>query len=190
LEGANLVPGQPSDQTAYRSELAGLFGIMIVYKLLCQVFKVHKGFIEIACDGLVAGQHILVYGFSPASPKITSRWSLLSRRCNRCCQLHRCTNMSSDIRKKSTQDATWINGRFWMIKGTHWSRPFGLSKNGGHIICLKKTPHPTNGQAGFMTIKFAKARKKRCVILSTQSVVAEMVARKETYHGATNWFDG
>jgi hypothetical protein len=61
LEGANLVPGQPSGQSAYRSELAGIFGIMIVCKLLCQVFKLSEGFIEIACDGLAAGQHTLVY---------------------------------------------------------------------------------------------------------------------------------
>jgi hypothetical protein len=66
LEGANLVRGQPSDQSAHRSELAGLFGIMIVCKLLCQVFKLSDGFIEIACDGLAAGQHALVYGSSPS----------------------------------------------------------------------------------------------------------------------------
>jgi hypothetical protein len=66
LEGANLVPGQPSDQSAYQSELAGLFGIMIVCKLVCQVFKVSEGYIESACDGLAAGQHALVYDSSPS----------------------------------------------------------------------------------------------------------------------------
>jgi hypothetical protein len=49
LERANMVPGQPSDQIAYRNKLAGLFGIMIVCKLLCQVFKLSEGFIEIGC---------------------------------------------------------------------------------------------------------------------------------------------
>jgi hypothetical protein len=69
LEGANLVPGQPSDQSAYRSELAGLFGIMTVCKIICQVFKLSEGFIEIACDGLVAGQHALVYESAPSPTK-------------------------------------------------------------------------------------------------------------------------
>jgi hypothetical protein len=33
--GLNIVPGHPDDQGAYRSELAGLFGIVLVVNLLC-----------------------------------------------------------------------------------------------------------------------------------------------------------
>jgi hypothetical protein len=51
LEGANLVPGQPSDQSAYRSELAGLFGIMIVCKIICQVFKLAKDLLRLHVMG-------------------------------------------------------------------------------------------------------------------------------------------
>jgi hypothetical protein len=67
LEGANLIPGQPIDQSAYRSELGGVYGIMLTCQLLCKVYHVTQGSIEVACDGLSAGQESLVYD-SPPNP--------------------------------------------------------------------------------------------------------------------------
>jgi hypothetical protein len=52
--GLNIVPGHPDDQGAYRSELAGLFGIVLVVNALCSWAKLSHGAIEIGCDGLSA----------------------------------------------------------------------------------------------------------------------------------------
>jgi hypothetical protein len=52
--GLNVVPGHPDDQGAYRSELAGLFGIVLVVAHLCLWAGIGSGGIEIGCDGLSA----------------------------------------------------------------------------------------------------------------------------------------
>jgi hypothetical protein len=52
--GLNVVPGHPDDQSAYRSELAGLFGIVLVVNRLCSWAKIESGGIEVGCDGLSA----------------------------------------------------------------------------------------------------------------------------------------
>jgi hypothetical protein len=52
--GLNVVPGHPDDQSAYRSELAGLFGIVLVVNLLCSWADIMSDGIEVACDGLSA----------------------------------------------------------------------------------------------------------------------------------------
>jgi hypothetical protein len=49
--GPNLGPGHPSNQGAYRSELAGLFGIILVVNALCIWANISGGAIEIGCDG-------------------------------------------------------------------------------------------------------------------------------------------
>jgi hypothetical protein len=52
--GLNVVPGHQDDQGAYRSELAGLFGIVVVVLHLCLWAGIESGGIEIGCDGLSA----------------------------------------------------------------------------------------------------------------------------------------
>jgi len=49
--GSLVVPGYPSDQSAYRSELAGLYAILIAVETICVYFDIHDGSIEVACDG-------------------------------------------------------------------------------------------------------------------------------------------
>jgi hypothetical protein len=50
----NVVPGHPDDQGAYRSELAGLYGIVLVVNWLCEWAGLTTGKIEVGCDGLSA----------------------------------------------------------------------------------------------------------------------------------------
>ena len=51
LEGSCVIPGLPLDQSAYRSELGGLYGIVTMAKLFCKVASITSGHITIACDG-------------------------------------------------------------------------------------------------------------------------------------------
>ena len=48
------IPGNATDQTAYRSELGGLYGISTMIKVLCDLHNIKQGETEIACDGLSA----------------------------------------------------------------------------------------------------------------------------------------
>ena len=49
-----MVPGHPEDQSAYRSELCGILGIMLSLRCLSQQYDISGGAITIACDGLSA----------------------------------------------------------------------------------------------------------------------------------------
>jgi hypothetical protein len=51
--GLNIGPGHPSDQGTYRSELVGLFGIILVVNALCLWADISEGAIEIGCDGFI-----------------------------------------------------------------------------------------------------------------------------------------
>lgn len=51
LEGANFVYGTPSDQSAYRSELAWVAGILSALEVLAHHFSLTDGSITIALDG-------------------------------------------------------------------------------------------------------------------------------------------
>jgi hypothetical protein len=53
ISGQCVVPGSPDDQSAYRSELTGLYGIVSTIWYLQQKFNV-KGNITVGCDGLSA----------------------------------------------------------------------------------------------------------------------------------------
>jgi hypothetical protein len=58
--GSSLItPGNPEDQSAYRSELAGLFGIATIVNLLCQHYDIAEGTVIIGCDGLQALLHAI-----------------------------------------------------------------------------------------------------------------------------------
>jgi hypothetical protein len=49
--GQLILPGQPSDQSAFRSELAGLYAMITLVHLLVEYYEVQHGTIELACDG-------------------------------------------------------------------------------------------------------------------------------------------
>ncbi len=49
--GVNAVPGACKEQSAYRSELAGISGILMVLDILCKKFQITSGAIEIGLDG-------------------------------------------------------------------------------------------------------------------------------------------
>jgi hypothetical protein len=50
--GLNVVPGHPEDQSAYRSELTGLYAIVLVADLLCSWADITTGAIEVGCNRL------------------------------------------------------------------------------------------------------------------------------------------
>jgi hypothetical protein len=52
--GDCMVPGYGDDQSAYRSELCGLMGIMYTLRELCAHHHIKTGAITVACDGLSA----------------------------------------------------------------------------------------------------------------------------------------
>jgi hypothetical protein len=49
--GVNAVPGAADEQSAYRSELAGVSGSIHILKLLCTKFKIQAGSVQIGLDG-------------------------------------------------------------------------------------------------------------------------------------------
>jgi hypothetical protein len=51
IVGAVTVPGTAKDQSAYRSELAGLYCILLGAKKLCEFFNITQGSIELGCNG-------------------------------------------------------------------------------------------------------------------------------------------
>ena len=56
IQGKVAVPGFASDQSAYRSELAGLYAIVYVVETLIEVYGLVQGGVSIGCDGLSALQ--------------------------------------------------------------------------------------------------------------------------------------
>jgi hypothetical protein len=54
IVAVNVVPGNLTDQGSYRSELAGLFGQIIMVNTLCDIHGIKDGSIECGCDGLGA----------------------------------------------------------------------------------------------------------------------------------------
>ena len=51
ITGRNAVPGAPLDQSAYRSELSGIAGIVVTLSILCSYHNITGGGIEIGLDG-------------------------------------------------------------------------------------------------------------------------------------------
>jgi hypothetical protein len=56
ISGRAICPGGPGDQSAYRSELTGLFYILSVVHHLCIFYNINEGHIEVGCDGYSALQ--------------------------------------------------------------------------------------------------------------------------------------
>jgi len=52
LSGTSIIPGHTSDQSAYQSELGGIFSIVATIHNICNYYNISKGMIQIACDGL------------------------------------------------------------------------------------------------------------------------------------------
>jgi hypothetical protein len=61
LMGDLVVPGHPDDQNSYRSELAGIYAMVMILHNICQHFGITTGGVEIGCDG----QEALYRCFSP-----------------------------------------------------------------------------------------------------------------------------
>lgn len=51
---AVMAPGMAKGQSAYRSELTGIYCILICAKKLCEFYNITQGSIELSCDGLSA----------------------------------------------------------------------------------------------------------------------------------------
>ena len=52
LEGDCWIPGDPSDQSAYRSELGGVYGMLCFLRLLCDFFGISElPLLSLGCDG-------------------------------------------------------------------------------------------------------------------------------------------
>lgn len=54
IRGSNQVPGSPEHQGAYRSELAGIEGVLITLQELCRIHDIQSGSITIGLDGQAA----------------------------------------------------------------------------------------------------------------------------------------
>ena len=51
LWGTNWIPGSPTTQSAYRSELAGIIGVLSSVELIIKQFNIQGGSITLALDG-------------------------------------------------------------------------------------------------------------------------------------------
>ena len=65
LTGVNVVPGSDEDQSAFRSELAGIYGILTAVSSLCSLHEVLSGGITVACDGESALDYIFDWETKP-----------------------------------------------------------------------------------------------------------------------------
>ena len=58
LKGCNWVPGLPHEQSPYRSELAGINGVLACLKIIVEKFNITEGSIEIGLDGEAAKDQV------------------------------------------------------------------------------------------------------------------------------------
>jgi len=50
----NVTPGDPEDQSSYCSKLSGIFGVVTLVNLICEVFSISSGEITSGCNGIEA----------------------------------------------------------------------------------------------------------------------------------------
>jgi len=50
MVGRNIVPGHAEDQSAYRSELAGILGVVSIVKELVKYYEIEEGHVTIGCN--------------------------------------------------------------------------------------------------------------------------------------------
>ena len=62
----NIIPGPPDSQSAYRSELAGISGSLLIIQALCNQYKITQGSITLGLDGQSAIN--TVSGSQPLKP--------------------------------------------------------------------------------------------------------------------------
>jgi len=65
ISGECVVPGDPRDQCSFRSEVAGLFSLCQMVRLLCEFYEVDEGQVTIACDGTEALYRVFAEDFEP-----------------------------------------------------------------------------------------------------------------------------
>ena len=73
LTRVNTVPGSAEDQSAYRSELAGLYGIVSALTCLCQHLDIREGAITVSCDGEVTLDYVFDWSakwLKPTAPHL------------------------------------------------------------------------------------------------------------------------
>jgi hypothetical protein len=56
ITGANQSPGEAEDQSSYRSELAGILGVLVMVQSLCTLYEIQEGAIEVALDNKSAAE--------------------------------------------------------------------------------------------------------------------------------------
>lgn len=54
MVGRNIVPGHAEDQSAYRSELAGILGVVSIVKELVKYYEIEEGHVTIGCNNISA----------------------------------------------------------------------------------------------------------------------------------------
>jgi hypothetical protein len=59
IRGTNFPPGPSTGQNSYRSELAGIYGILTMLNVICSTHNIQSGAITIACDNLSVIQNSL-----------------------------------------------------------------------------------------------------------------------------------
>ena len=69
LLGKVLVPGYASDHSAYRSEIAGLYGIVLMVEIIKKVWRLTKGSILVGCDGKTTLEQALQFRKNRTSSK-------------------------------------------------------------------------------------------------------------------------
>jgi hypothetical protein len=52
--GFNFPPGLSEGQNSYRSELAGIYGVITMVSVICSIYDLRSGKITIACDNITA----------------------------------------------------------------------------------------------------------------------------------------
>ena len=62
LVAVKTVPGFTMDQSSYRSELAGLYGVVAMVHLICEQYKITSGEIEVGCDSSSVLNHVFGSG--------------------------------------------------------------------------------------------------------------------------------
>ena len=95
VSGGNFTPGHPDDQHSYRGELAGAMGGVVTIQLLCDMYSIKEGSIEIGLDGEEAMKSI----FALEDPRVDAP----------------CYDLILDIRRKIDQLPIKVTGRH--IKG-------------------------------------------------------------------------
>ena len=78
VKGAAHTPGHDEDLDAYRSEVFGIYCILICLKYICDHFKITKGAVTIVCDCLGALTRAIIYENRPTTshPNFDILWSI------------------------------------------------------------------------------------------------------------------